>query len=195
MSANGRPRDLRVCGMRLSTIATRHGMTLRGADHDATCFATLSGLTNNSDGVAITYLSSRRFAASLPQDMDLAVITRRDLLDVLGGRHVALVVDGNPHDWFYTALTAAIRDGDFERLKSFASPTRARSSHCDDRRQRPSRGGRRRRLLSDRAGKHVDEIGEGVVIKPHATVGADGFENASRPWTPDSRTGMLAASG
>jgi UDP-3-O-[3-hydroxymyristoyl] glucosamine N-acyltransferase len=88
----------------------------------------------------------------------------------------ALIVDGNPHDWFYSALAGAVENGNFERLQPFISP--AAKVH-------------KTAVIGENV--HVEAgavigagavilpntyIGANTVIKPNATIGGDGFENA-----------------
>ena len=184
VSADGPPRRLRCRGLRLSELARRHGFTLEGSDAEISRFAPLSGLGDRNDGVAVSYLSSARFAGLLRPGADVAVITRAELRSHLKQGNAALVINENspagpeidPHDWFYTALASAIEHGNYERLASYISP--AAQIH-------PAA------TVSENV--HVEEgavigagavilpntyVGAGVVVKPNATIGGDGFENA-----------------
>jgi len=151
-------------------------MTFDGKDSQVTNFMPLSGLASSDDGIAVTYLASPRFAGLLRSGSDVAVITRAELRGCLQEGNAALIVDGDPHDWFYTALAAAIENGFFERLQSFVSPDAQIHKTA---------------VVSDNvhieAGAIVNAgavilpntyIGAEVGIKPNATVGGDGFENA-----------------
>jgi len=180
VSASGMPRRLRCRGLRLSELARRHGLTLDGPDGDVARFAPLSGLGEKNDAVAVSYLSSPRFASLLRAGTDIAVITRASLRSHLKDGNAALIVpeglEIDPHDWFYSALAGAIEHGNYERLASYISP--AAQIH-------PAA------TVSENV--HVEEgavvgagavilpntyLGERVVVKPNATVGGDGFENA-----------------
>jgi UDP-3-O-[3-hydroxymyristoyl] glucosamine N-acyltransferase len=176
VSGDGQPRRLRCRGLMLSELARQHGMTLDGKDGQVERFTTLDGLASASDDVAVTYLTSARFAGSLRSGSDLAVVTRAELRGCLHAGNTALIVDGDPHDLFYTAFAAAVENGNFERLQPFVSP--AAQIH-------------ERAVIGDNV--HIEAgavigacavilantyVGTDVRIKPNATVGGDGFENA-----------------
>jgi len=150
-------------------------MVLDGHDGEIERFTSLSGLAG-SGGIAVTYLTSPRFANLLRSGDDVAVITRPELRQHLQTGNVALIVDGDPHDVFYTAFASAVEDGKFEKLQSSVSP--AARIH-------------KTAVISDNV--HIEAgavigagavvlpnsyIGVDVVIKPNATIGGDGFENA-----------------
>lgn len=175
LTPQGVPRNLRCRGLSLAQIARQHGMKLDGGDSEVTRFTALSGL-NEVDGTAVTWLSSAKFAGLLRKGNDIAVVTRPALRGSLQEGNIALLVDGDPHDEFYTVLAAAVENGQFERMASYVSPkakihpmaTIAENVHIE-------------------AGASVcacavilpnTYIGPGVVIKPNATVGGDGFETA-----------------
>lgn len=170
------PRRLGCRGLLLSELARQHGMTLDGRDGQVGRFTPLDGLASAGDDIAVTYLSSTRFAGSLRSGSDVAVITRAELRGCLQEGNSALIVDGDPHDLFYTAFAAAVENGNFERLQAFVSP--AAQVH-------------ERAVIGDNV--HVEAgavigacavilpntyIGADVRVKPNATVGGDGFENA-----------------
>ncbi len=175
LSNDGRPRRLRCRSLSLSQIASQQGMTLEGGDREIQRFTPLSDLVA-SGGVAVTYLNSARFADSLRSGDDIAVVTRAELRGHLQSGNIALIVDGDAHDAFYTAFAAAVQDGKYEQLESFRSP-RAKIHP----------------MASIAENVHVEAgavigacavvlpntyVGEDVVIKPNATVGGDGYENA-----------------
>jgi UDP-3-O-[3-hydroxymyristoyl] glucosamine N-acyltransferase len=150
-------------------------MTLEGRDGEIERFTTLSDLTA-SGGIAVTYLTSARFADLLRSGDDIAVITRADLRGCLQKDNIALIVDGDPHDEFYNAFVTAVEEGKYEQLESFRSPKakiHAMASIAEN--------------VHVEAGAVIGAcavilpntyIGADVVIKPNATVGGDGFENA-----------------
>lgn len=175
LSSSGIPRRLRCHHLKLAQVAARHGMTLDGPDGDVQQFTTLSGLSDTC-GVAITYLNSARFAKLLRSGEDIVVVTRADLRQHLQPGNVALIVNGDPHDMFYTAFAGAVEAGNFETLNSFVSPSA--QIH-------------RSAVISENV--HIERgavigagavilpntyVGVGVVIKANTTVGGDGFENA-----------------
>jgi UDP-3-O-[3-hydroxymyristoyl] glucosamine N-acyltransferase len=150
-------------------------MALDGGDGEIERFTPLSDLVATG-GVAVTYLASARFAGFLRSGDDIAVVTRADLRGYLQSGNIALIVDGDAHDAFYTAFTAAVEDGKYEQLESFRSP-RAKIHP----------------LASIAENVHIEAgavigacavvlpntyVGADVVIKPNATVGGDGYENA-----------------
>lgn len=175
LSHSGLPRRLRCHSLSLSQIASQHGMALEGSDREVERFTPLSDLVA-SGGVAVTYLNSARFADLLRSGDDIAVVTRPELRGSLQSGNIALIVDGDAHDAFYTAFSAAVEDGKYERLKTFRSPSAkihpmasiAENTHIE-------------------AGAVIGAcavilpnsyVGADVAIKPNATVGGDGFENA-----------------
>ena len=150
-------------------------MILDGPDGEIQRFTTLSDLTG-SGSIAVTYLTSARFANLLRSGDDIAVVTRPELRQYLQAGNIGLLTSGDPHDVFYTGFTAAAENGNFEMLQPFVSPT-ARIH--------------RSAVISDNV--HIEAgavvgacavilpntyVGVDVVIKPNATVGGDGFENA-----------------
>ncbi len=150
-------------------------MALDGPDGEITRFATLSGLAER-EGVVVTYLTSARFADELREGIDVAVVTRPELRGCLKTGNVALLVDGDAHDVFYTAFATALADGHYEQLESFRSPKAKIHS-----------------TASIAENVHVEAgavigacavvlpntyVGVDVVIKPNATIGGDGYENA-----------------
>jgi UDP-3-O-[3-hydroxymyristoyl] glucosamine N-acyltransferase len=150
-------------------------MILDGRDGAIERFTTLSDL-KTSRGITVTYLSSARFSGLLRSGDDIAVVTRADLRGYLQKDNIALIVDGDPHDEFYTSFAAAVKNGNFERLQSFVSPTAKvhRTAVIDDN-------------VHIEAGAVIGPgavvlpntyVGRDAVIKANATVGGDGFENA-----------------
>jgi len=176
VSADGVPRRLRCRGLTLSELARELGMRLAGGDGEVAGFRPLSGLSQREDGIAVTYLGSARFAGLLRAGSDIAVITRAELRGHLQEGNAALIVDGDPHDLFYTALATAVEAGKFERLSAFLSPSakvHPMASIADH--------------VHIEAGATIDAgavilpntyIGPDAVIKANATVGGDGYENA-----------------
>ncbi len=176
LSNNGRPRRLSCRSLSLAQIARQHGMVLEGYDGEIQRFTTLSDLAALG-GIAVTYLTSPRFANLLRSGDDIAVVTRAELRQHLQLGNIALIVNGDdPHDAFYTAFASAVEGGSFEKLTPFVSPNA--KIH-------------RAAVVSENvhieAGAAVGAgavvmpntyVGPGVVIKPNATVGGDGFENA-----------------
>jgi len=171
----GQPRVLGCRGLLLSALARRQGMVLEGPDGEISRFTSLSGLQER-DGVAVTYLNSAKFAAELREGSDIAVVTRAELRASLKEGNIALLVDGDTHDAFYTAFTTALEDGHYEKLESFRSPK-----------------AKIHPMASVAENVHVEAgavigacavvlpntyIGADVVIKANATVGGDGYENA-----------------
>lgn len=176
VSVDGFPRRLRCRGLTLSHLAREHGMRLEGGDGEVAGFRPLSGITAAEDGIAVTYLSSVRFAGLLRAGSDIAVVTRAELRGHLQEGNAALIVDGDPHDLFYTALATAVESEKFERLRAFLSPS-----------------AKVHPMASIGENVHIEAgavisagvvilsntyIGPDVVIKPNATVGGDGYENA-----------------
>ncbi len=174
--SGGQPRRLRCHGLFLSELARQNGMTLDGRDGQVRRFTTLDGLSGTDEGIAVTYLSSSRFAGLLQRSSNVAVVTRTDLRDCVPEDNAALIVDGDPHDLFYTAFAAAVENEKFERLEPFVSPTAQVHEMA---------------VIGDHV--HIEAgavvgpcavilpntyIGPEVGIKPNATVGGDGFENA-----------------
>jgi len=172
----GVPRGLRCRGLTLSRLASDLGMTLRGADGEAAHFSPLSRLTELDEGIAITYLGSSKFADALKSGSNVAVVTRADLLGHLKEGNIALVVDSDPHDCFYTALASAVEGGFYERLERFVSTSaEVHSSAVIGENVHISEGAR---IGPNAVVLDNTYIGPDVVIKPNATVGGDGFENA-----------------
>lgn len=176
VSADGFPRRLRCRGLMLSELARELGMRLEGGDGAVAGFRPLSSLGTREDGITVTYLSSAQFAGLLRPGSDIAVVTRGGLREHLQDGNAALVVDGDPHDIFYTALATTVESGKFERLRAFLNP----SAKVDP-------------MASIGDNVHVEAgavisagavilpntyIGPDVAIKPNATVGGDGYENA-----------------
>jgi UDP-3-O-[3-hydroxymyristoyl] glucosamine N-acyltransferase len=160
----------------LSELARELGMRLEGGDGEVAGFRPLSGLSEREDGIAVTYLSSAQFAGLLRADSDIAVVTHAELRGHLQEGNAALIVDGDPHDLFYTALATAVESEKFERLRAFLSP--AAKVHP---------------MASIGDNVHIEAgvtigagavilpntyIGPDAVIKANATVGGDGYENA-----------------
>jgi len=150
-------------------------MMLDGCDGEIQRFTTLSDLAP-SGGIAVTYLTSLRFAGFLRGGDDLAVVTRPELRQHLQTGNLALITKGDPHDVFYTAFAVAVEGGSFEKLKPFVSP--AAKIH---------QGAVISGNVHIEAGAVIGAgavilpntyVGADVVIKPNATVGGDGFENA-----------------
>ena len=175
LSDHGHPRKLRCRSLSVSQIAKQHGMVLEGRDGEIERFATLSDLLG-SGGIAVTYLTSARFSGLLRSGDDIAVVTRADLRGCLQKDNVALIVDGDPHDQFYTAFATAVENGNFERLEPFVSPSAKVHPMA---------------VVGDNV--HIEAgavigpgavvlpntyVGSDAVIKANATVGGDGFENA-----------------
>jgi UDP-3-O-[3-hydroxymyristoyl] glucosamine N-acyltransferase len=169
------PRNLRCRSLTLAQIANENGMVLDGHDGEIQRFTTLSDLAATG-GIAVTYLNSLRFAKLLRSGDDIAVVTRPELREHLQAGNIALIAKEDPHDVFYTAFAAAVEGKKFEMIKPFVSPT-ARIHQTA--------------VIADNV--HIEAgavigacsvvlpntyVGVDVVIKPNATVGGDGFENA-----------------
>jgi len=90
-------------------------MVVGGRDGQIERFTTLSDL-KGVGGIAVTYLTSARFAGLLRSGDDIAVVTRADLRGCLQKGNIALIVEGDPHDQFYTAFAAAVENGKYEGL-------------------------------------------------------------------------------
>lgn len=176
VASDGLPRRLRCLGLSLSELARQQNFTLDGRDGEIAHFATLSGLPHSSEGISVTYLASRQYAHLLPSRQNLAVVTRSDLRDCIPEGNATLLVEGDAHDCFYSALSAVIGNGHYERLRGSISPRATihatavigENVHVED---------------GAVIGPYVviignTYVGPGVAIKPHATIGADGFENA-----------------
>ena len=175
LSGGESPRRLRCHSITLSQTAAQHGMVLDGHDGEIQRFTTLSDLAA-SGGIAVTYLTSPRFASLLRRGDDVAVVTRPELRQHLQAGNIALISNGDPHDIFYTVFATAVESGNFEKLESFVSPSAKIHQTA---------------VISDNV--HIEAgavigacavilantyVGMDVVIKPNATVGGDGFENA-----------------
>jgi len=176
LSGDKLPLRLHCLALTLTQIASQHGMVLDGRDGEIQRFTTLSDLTA-SGGIAVTYLTSPRFANLLRSGDDVAVVTRPEFRRHLQAGNIALIVEGgDPHDAFYAAFAGAVEGGSFEKLTPFVSP-HARIHQAA--------------VISDNV--HIEAgaaigagavilpntyVGADVVIKPNATVGGDGFENA-----------------
>lgn len=175
LTEGGQPRALACRGLSLKEMARRHGMVLEGPDGEISRFTSLSGLQERG-GVAVTYLNSARFAAELREGTDVAVVTRAELRASLKEGNIVLLVDGDPHDAFYTAFVTAQENGNYEQLESFRSPK-----------------AKIHPMASIGENVHIEAgvvigacavilpntyIGADVVIKANATIGGDGYENA-----------------
>ena len=176
VSSNGLPRRLRCRGLLLSELARQHGMGFDGKDGDVAHFTPLSGLDDGDDGISVTYLASSRSADLLPSRNDVAVITRAELRGCLREANSALIVDGDPHDGFFSALAAAVENGHFERLQTFVSPNaKIHKTAVIEENVHIEAGAVLGAYTVIQANVYV---GPDAVIKPNATIGADGFENA-----------------
>ena len=175
LSSSGIPRALRCVGVSLRDLAHKQGMLLDGEDGNVTRFTSLSGLEERG-GIAVTYLSSARYADELREGDDVAVVTRRELKSLLKAGNVALITEGHPHDVFYTAFMATVEQGHYERLETFISPKAkihpmaaiAENVHIES----GAAIGAGAVILPN------SYVGESAVIKANATVGGDGYENA-----------------
>lgn len=176
LTQTGFPRRLGCSSLSLSQIASRNGMTIDGRDGRVQRFTTLSDLVE-SGGILVTYLTSARFANLLRTGDDVAVVTRHELRPHLKQGNIALLVDGDPHDIFYTAFADAVREEKFEKLQSSVSPAaRIHPAATVSENVHVEAGA----VIA--AGAVVlpnSYVGADVVIKPNATVGGDGFENAN----------------
>lgn len=175
LSDGERPRSLGCHSLSLTKIASQTGMTLDGRDGNIAKFATLSNL-KECGGIIVTYLRSARFASLLRSGDDVAVVTRPDLRWHLQPGNIALFVNDNPLDLFYTAFVAAVENGSFEKIRPFVSSSAKVHKMA---------------VIEDNV--HIESgamvgagavvlantyVGRDVVIKPNATVGGDGYENA-----------------
>ena len=160
----------------LSELARQHGMLLEGRDGEVEGFAPLSGLAKTNGGMLVTYLGSSLFADSLPAGDHVAVITRTELRGCLKQGNAALIVEGEPHDGFFTALASTIQNCHFERVETFISPeAKIHKTAVVEENVHIEAGaviGAYTVILAN------TYIGAEVVVKPNATIGADGFENA-----------------
>jgi UDP-3-O-[3-hydroxymyristoyl] glucosamine N-acyltransferase len=127
--------------------------------------------------MVVTFLSSALYASELREGDAIAVITRAELKSSLKAGNVALITEGNPHDVFYTAFASVVEEGKYECLESYTSPKAkvhamaaiAENVHI----------GAGAVIGAGAAILRNTYVGEGVIIKPNATVGGDGFENAT----------------
>lgn len=170
-----RPRSLGCHSLSLSKIASQNGMTLDGRDGSVAKFATLSNL-DESGGIIVTYLSSARYANLLRAGDDVAVVTRPNLRGSLQPGNSALLVNDDPHDLFYTAFATAVENGNFEKIRRFVSRTaKVHKMAVIDGNVHIESGA----VVGAGAVVQANTyIGREVVIKPNATVGGDGYENA-----------------
>jgi UDP-3-O-[3-hydroxymyristoyl] glucosamine N-acyltransferase len=172
---NDGPRPLRLLRTPISFLAHRLGLTLHGDDRPVCAFLPLSSIQNGME--AATYLSSEKFAADLSGREGLVVITRPELKDRIPAGNSLIFTDQNPRDIFYTFLADAVASGHFEHLKSFTSPSAkigrtafvGEHVYIDDGAE----------ILPGAVVLPNTYVGPNVVIKPNATVGGDGFENAT----------------
>ncbi len=175
LSDAGRPRALGCRGLSLSALAQRNDIVLDGRDGEISRFTGLSGLQERV-GIVVTYLTSARFVEELREGSDIAVVTRPELKSVLKEGNVALITRGNPHDVFYTAFATAVKDGCYERLDSSISPkAKIHPMAAIEENVHIEAGAV---IGAGVAIMRNSYVGEDVVIKPNATIGGDGFENA-----------------
>jgi UDP-3-O-[3-hydroxymyristoyl] glucosamine N-acyltransferase len=168
------PRPLRMSRTPASVFAIRHHLELRGQDLKVCAFLPLSSITSGME--AATYLSSERFASDLNGREGLVVITKPDLKDRVPAGNSVIVTEENPRDIFYTFLADAIESGHFEQLRGYVSPSAkigrtafvGEHVYVDDGAE----------ILPGAVVLPNTYVGRDAVIKPNATVGGDGFENA-----------------
>lgn len=169
------PRPLRMPRTLASVFASRHHLALDGPDRHIAALLPLSSIRSGME--AATYLSSERFASGLEGREGLVVITNRQLRTRVPAGNTAIVTDENPRDVFYTFLADAIESGHFERLKSYISPTAqigktafvGEHVYVEDGAE----------VLPGAVVLPNSYVGPNVIVKPNATVGGDGFENAT----------------
>lgn len=168
------PRPLRIPRTPASLFAGPHRLELRGADRDVGAFLPLSAIRNGMQ--AMTYLSSERFASELDGRDGLVVITKPDLQDHVPAGNSAIVTEENPRDVFYTLLADAIEGGRFEKLQGYVSPSAkiGRTAFVGDHVYVDDGA----EILPGAVVLPNTYVGRDAVVKPNATVGGDGFENA-----------------
>ena len=169
------PRPLQIPRTRASVFASRHKLALTGKDFDVSAFLPLSSIKPGMQ--AVTYLASEKFAADLNDREGLVVITRPDLKDRVPAGNSSIVTQENPRDVFYTFLADAIDSAHFEQLQGYVSPSAkiGRTAFVGDHVYIEDGA----EVLPGAVVLPNTYVGRDVIVKPNATVGGDGFENAT----------------
>lgn len=159
--------------VRLSTLAKRYGLTLRGPDRD---ISTMNYLDSPAGGRGrqLTYAATARYVDAFIGSGIAACLTRRDLEPPPQADLSLLLVDGDPIDAFYTIFADSARDGQWEVL----APARGRDCEIAETAVIHDNVviGDECRIMAGAVLLPNTRLGRGVVIKPNAVLGGDGFE-------------------
>jgi UDP-3-O-[3-hydroxymyristoyl] glucosamine N-acyltransferase len=173
IETNG-PRPLRMPPTPISFFAKRLRLDMHGDDRTVSAFLPLSSI--QSGMAAATYLSSDRFVSRLAGREGLVVITKPALQDHVPAGNTVVLTNDNPRDIFYTCLADAIDSGHIEQLQGYVSPSAkigrtafvGEHVYVDDHAE----------IMPGAVVLPNTYVGPYVIVKPNATVGGDGFENA-----------------
>ena len=172
-SEGAAPRMLSREPVRLSALAKRYGLTLRGPDRDISTMNYLDAPAAGR-GRQLTYATTARYVHAFIGSGIAACLTRLDLAPATPPDVSLLLVDGDPIDAFYTILADSAREGHWEML----APGRGRDCEIADTAVIHDHVviGDECRIMAGAVLLPNTRLGRGVVIKPNAVVGGDGFE-------------------
>lgn len=165
-----------MTGMRLSAIAKRYALQLRGRDREVVSMGTL---TNSSmhRGQMLTYLASEQWLEAFATSGIAACVTSEQLAARLPDDAAALVTDANPAEVFYTVFAHSVEEGQWTAQQGAIAPTATVA---------PSAVvhpgviiGAHSTVMENAVVLPKTTIGAHVTIKPNATIGGDGFQIAA----------------
>src|SRR3954447_19258445 len=156
---------------RLSDIASRYGVRLAGDDRE---IVTLGAVDSPSAHRArmLTYVLSRRWLEDFTAgDIAAAVVPETMAHDVPDGASV-LVTSGDPEALFFAILTDTAEDGQWTRLAGAIGDGAIDPSAVIEEGVIVGNGCR---IMAGAVLLSNTRLGDRVLVKPHATIGSEGF--------------------
>lgn len=156
----------------LSELAAEHGLTLRGPDREIVTIAPLNTRSTRTDAL-LTFISDPALIEEMDAKAIGACVAPESLADRLGERSV-LTTNGDATEAFYSLYIATAEAGRWETLESrrgenveiAATATVHDGVELGD-----------GCVIMDQAVVMPNtRIGKRVTVKPHATIGGEGFE-------------------
>lgn len=158
---------------RLSDIAGRYGLELRGPDREIASMGTL-GSRSGHRARLLTYVREARWLAEFATSDIAAAVISESLADALPDGRSALVGTGDPEAAFYGLLADTARDREWDVLDgaigegSVVAPSAVLEGGVVL--------GRDCVVMACAVVIANSRLGDRVVVKPNATIGGDGFE-------------------
>jgi UDP-3-O-[3-hydroxymyristoyl] glucosamine N-acyltransferase len=158
---------------RLSDVASRYGLELRGADREIVTVGPLSSSSAHRDRL-LTFVSSERWMPALAESRIGAALVPQALAEQAPDGVSLLVTSGDPEAAFYALLADTADAGEWDRLEGSIGERTviAASAVVED-------GvviGEDCVVMAGAVILANTRLGDRVIVKPNATLGGEGFQ-------------------